>query len=123
MKILVLDDDNNRLQIFKNNLENKLKSFDNDYATNAKQAINYLQNNEYSYVFLDHDLDQQQMSWNEDNCGMTVVDWILNNNYNKHSSFIVHSWNIRRGQEMVDKLKNGGYTVIHQPGIWNNIGL
>lgn len=63
------------------------------------------------------------MEWQEDNCGMQVVDWIIANNYKKNVSIIIHSWNIPRGQEMVKRLQNNNYPTIHHPGVWNYIGV
>ena len=123
MKILVLDDSKERMKIFKNNLETKLNNYDNFYAEDASDAIFMLDlHNDFDYIFLDHDLGGEQMSWQEENCGMTVVDHIIRTNYRKSPSIVVHSWNIPRGQEMVKRLKESGYSVIHQPGVWNFIG-
>ena len=123
MKILILDDAKERLAKFKSNLETKLNNYDNFYAENANEAIFMLElHNDFDYIFLDHDLGGQQMSWEEENCGMTVVDYIIRTGYSKSPSIIVHSWNIPRGQEMVKRLRDAGYSVIHHPGVWLNIG-
>lgn len=124
IKILVLDDSQARLDIFKKNIEQKLKVLNStDYAKTAKEAIEFLRaNSNYDYIFLDHDLGGLQMEWEEDNCGMNVVDWMVRNHYPKTPSVIVHSWNIPRGQEMLKRLQDKGYSVIQHPGVWLNIG-
>jgi CheY-like chemotaxis protein len=124
IKILILDDSQARLDIFKKNIEQKLKVLNStDYAKTAKEAIEFLRaNSDYDYIFLDHDLGGLQMEWEEDNCGMNVVDWMVRNHYPKTPSVIVHSWNILRGQEMLKRLQDKGYSVIQHPGVWLNIG-
>ena len=123
MQILILDDDQNRLDIFKRNLEVRLNAYDNIYVTTASEAMLCLDlHPDFSYIFLDHDLGGLEMEWNPDNCGMNVVDYIIRIGYNKGTSIVIHSWNIPRGQEMTQKLQAAGYSVIHQPGVWHNIG-
>lgn len=57
MKILILDDDQNRLDIFKRNLEVRLNAYDNIYVTTASEAMLCLDlHPDFSYIFLDHDL-------------------------------------------------------------------
>lgn len=62
------------------------------------------------------------MEWDEENCGMNVVDHIVRTGYNKSVSIVVHSWNIPRGQQMVNRLRDAGYSVVQSPGVWNIIG-
>jgi hypothetical protein len=53
---------------------------------------------------------------------MNVVKWIIENNYRKNVSIIVHSWNIPQAQKMYTTLVNAGYPAIQSPGAWNIIG-
>jgi CheY-like chemotaxis protein len=123
MKILVLDDDQYRLDIFKRNIDQGLITSQVDYVKTAHDAIECLQATaDYNYVFLDHDLGGQQMEWQEENCGMQVVDWIIANNYRKNVSIIIHSWNIPRAKEMCLRLTDAGYPAVQMPGAWNIVG-
>lgn len=129
LKILVLDDSLERLIIFRKNIEENLGVLNANYTENANDAIECLSlNPEYDYIFLDHDLGVEGypngagMVWDAVNNGMTVVDWIVSNNYKKEVSIIVHSWNIPRGKEMTSKLTDAGYSAIQVPGVWNSIG-
>jgi CheY-like chemotaxis protein len=119
MKILVLDDSQERLDIFKSNIETNLKIDNVDYVKTSDEAIELLKNNnDYEIVFLDHDLGGLQMEWQEENCGMNVVDWIISNSYTKNCVYVIHSFNYPRGLEMYSRLKDAGYNVAHSPGIW-----
>lgn len=119
IKILVLDDDERRLELFKKNLETNIKFQETNYVKTANEAINMLKlNNDYEIVFLDHDLGGLQMEWQEENCGMNVVDWIISNSYTKNCVYVIHSFNYPRGLEMYSRLKDAGYNVAHSPGIW-----
>lgn len=122
IKILVLDDSQARLDIFQRNIKKGLDAA-TIYVKTARDAIGVLEvNKNFDYIFLDHDLGGLQMEWEEDNCGMNVVDWIIANDYNKEVRIIIHSWNIPRGQEMKNRLVDAGYSAIQHPGVWEVIG-
>jgi CheY-like chemotaxis protein len=122
IKILVLDDDLNRLKIFRERLE-KQGVLNANYVETADEAIEYLMiNPDYDYIFLDHDLGGTQMVWSETNCGMNVVDYMIANGYpNMKVNVGVHSYNGPRGQEMTARLKDAGYIVQYIPGVWLNL--
>lgn len=122
MRILVLDDDKNRMTIFKSNIENRLHIKDADYVYTETEAIDKLKSKVYNYVFLDHDLGGHQMTWDDSNCGMNVVDWMIENHNNKRANVIIHSYNIPRAHEMYLRLNDAGYEVTKAPGVWNILG-
>jgi len=103
MKILVLDDLDSRLKIFKENIEQKLNAINStDYAKTADEAIEFLKKNlDYDYIFLDRDLGDNVPS------GEDVVSYIINNNYPKENvGIIVHSWNIPAGKKNVFRIRS-----------------
>lgn len=56
MKMLILDDDQNRLDIFKRNIKKGLDAA-TIYVKTARDAIGVLEvNKNFDYIFLDHDL-------------------------------------------------------------------
>ncbi len=118
MKVLVLDDDKHRLKIFKNKLSDE---HDVETTMTSDETIKKLNRKDYDYIFLDHDLGGKQMEWEDDNCGMNVVDWMIKNNKQKKAIIHVHSYNIPRGKEMYQRLKEKGYKVYHSPGAWKNL--
>lgn len=120
MNILILEDDENRIRIFKH----KFKKHWVITTDIASQAIKYLQTTVFDYIFLDHDLGGQQMQWDEQNCGMVVVDYMCNNLLSNKNKVIciVHSYNTPRGIVMKQKLQQVGYLADYMPGVWNYIG-
>lgn len=63
MRILFLDDSHDRVSDFMPNCRNHQV----DFAYNAKDALEYLQNNTYDIVYLDHDLSINQSDGYYDN--------------------------------------------------------
>lgn len=118
MKILVLDDDQNRLDIFKKNIDMKLQSALAHYAMTSAEAIQRLQSNsDYDYIFLDRDLGEGVPT------GEDVVDFLIENSYPiEKVGIIIHSWNIPAGKRMHERLLSAGFNSIHQPGAWAAIG-
>ena len=116
MRILILQDDIQRINIFKHKLNNQIV----DISDDANAVIQYLKLNTYDYLFLDHDLGGLQNQWNEQNCGMVVVNYLINLNPILNNMIcIVHSYNYPRGMQMNDKLTQAGYTSTYSPGAWN----
>lgn len=119
MKILILDDNQNRLDIFRKNIEQKLKVLNStDYAKTAKEAIEFLRaNSDYDYIFLDRDLGEGVPT------GEDVVDFLIDYMYpTEKVGIVIHSWNIPAGKRMHERLLSTGYKSIHQPGAWATIG-
>lgn len=117
LKVFVLDDSQHRLDIF----AKKLKKHDVDLVKTSKQAISKLKKNKYDFIFLDHDLGGKQMVWDEDNCGMQVVDYIIKSKKHKESIIYIHSYNAPRAKEMTKRLKDNKYHATYLPGAWENI--
>lgn len=113
MRILILEDDINRIRIFKQKLKDQIV----DITDDANKAIQYLKTNIYDFCFLDHDLGGLQMQWDEQNCGMVVAKYL--SNLEKpllDMGCIVHSYNNVRGPIMVQQLCKAGYKANYQPG-------
>ncbi len=121
MKIMILDDDNSRIEQFKRNLNNLPNCF--IYAANSSnQAIKLLEENpDFDYLYLDHDLDEgKQLSWSEDNNGYLVAEWMVKNLYGNPEklSIIIHSFNLPRSLKMKNLLIKYGYAAVSMPGAW-----
>ena len=113
MKILVLDDSEERLKAFARKYCNETVIF----ARHAKEAIEYIKEAKasgemFDVIFLDHDLGGQQMTWNEEDCGMTVVSYLVESG--DSTKVIVHSFNFPRAKLMIEKLPN----AVYLPGAW-----
>lgn len=96
MKIFVLEDDSYRINFF---LE-KFCDYDITITENAYSAIDYLKEETFGYLFLDHDLGEGNGS------GQDVVDYLSKNPSNKNNlaNIIVHSWNVPAAEKMVSLL-------------------
>jgi CheY-like chemotaxis protein len=103
MKIFVLEDNSYRINFF---IE-RFSDCEVIVTENAKSAVEYLQEDIFNYVFLDHDLGEN------DGCGLDVVEYLANNpqNVNNMSVIIIHSWNIPATEKMITILPK----AIHIP--------
>ncbi len=86
MRIFVLEDDSYRINFF---LE-KFCDHDITVTESAYSAIDYLKEETFDYLFLDHDLGEGN------GCGQEVVAYLFKHQLNKNNQakIIVHSWNI-----------------------------
>ena len=108
MKILILEDNQKRIEFFK-------KKFFNDdvfYVEHAIEAIELLKNNKFDLICLDHDLGGKEMEWDKEDCGMVVAEYLHNNPVN--SRIVIHSFNGPRALSMKNILINSEYI----PGFW-----
>ena len=103
IKILLLEDCQERINWFK-------EKFDKLHITDSpKQAINFLNENEYDYIFLDHDLQlyphEYECSEDDTITGFHVAKWLGSNpDNNKSASIIIHSMNSIGALRMVKAL-------------------
>ena len=84
-KILILEDDNNRVKFFINMLQNH----DLKVIESAYEAIQYLVECSFDYIFLDNDLGMGNGE------GIDVARFIYDNhgNSNNSATIVIHSWN------------------------------
>ena len=113
MTILILEDDDGRIEHFK-------KRFPDDdlhIVKHAQEAIDLLKENEYDLICLDHDLGDQQMEWDPEDCGMLVPDY-LSENPQESAKVIIHSFNTPRAMRMQWQIEGSQY----MPGFWLGSG-
>lgn len=114
-KILILDDDENRHVQF----ANKYATEDLTHVHTSLDAIETLKNNEYDYVFLDHDLGGLVMQESGDGTGYEVAEWISNNPDRKPIKMVIlHSLNPPGRKNMCNILKAKGIDVMESPFLW-----
>jgi CheY-like chemotaxis protein len=113
MKILVLDDSKERLEIFKK----KLSQHSLDCCETSKEAIKLLEANHYDSCCLDHDLGGTQNQTSGENTGYEVAEWLSNNPEKQPAQIIIHSYNPAGAQNMKKLLPKA--EVI--PGVWHKI--
>ena len=109
MKILFLDDNKHRHRAVTGHM-----TFDAVFT--ASECIYKLEKNKYDFVFLDHDLNDQEMvnSFTEEETGYTVAKWISENKP-EIGLIIVHSLNPAGSENMASLLKASGYFVTKIP--------
>ena len=103
MRILILEDDSYRITTF---IE---KFYDHDLTIteNAGNAIDFIKNNQYDYIFLDNDLGDNNGE------GIDVASFLSKNpeNINNKATFIIHSWN----NPASEKIKSMLFSAKHIP--------
>lgn len=99
-KILILEDDQNRIQFFKN----KLKKHDVYFFDNVKDAISAVELMEaFETFFLDHDLDDRiYVDSNEENTGFQFAKYLAEKEV--EAQFIIHSMNPQGAQNIKNML-------------------
>lgn len=89
MKILVLEDNEERRVFFKK----ALFGTETDYVVDANSCIEKINTVKYDLLFLDHDLGGKVfVNPHEENTGYQVA-LALKNSLNKKTPVIIHSWN------------------------------
>lgn len=105
MNILFLDDSPARRKEFRSNCPAAV------FAETATECIDLIQTKPmWHTICLDHDLEGVYQDSSEQNCGMEVVRWIVNNHVKCHL-FICHSHNPDGRARMAQTLLRRGYTV------------
>ena len=113
MKILVLEDDPERIRMFRV----WFKDYDMDMTDQASEAKKLLDSKLYDVIFLDHDLDGRVfVHSSEANTGYAVASYIPKS-INKGTRTIVHSHNFVGATKMVDAV--GENAKYHPFGTFN----
>jgi len=115
MKILILDDDQNRHKIF----AQKLIGHEVVHTYTAMATIAHLKNDTFDYVFLDHDLGGKVFVESGEKTGFQVAEWLSHNVKHQPTNIIIHSFNPVGAQNMKNVLPNA--QII--PGAWDRIQL
>jgi CheY-like chemotaxis protein len=89
LKILIVEDNNDRIKWFQKEFGNEELTI----ATNASVAIKYVRTVLYSVIMLDHDLSGRvYVDSHEPDTGFQVAKAIIVS-INKDTPVIIHSWN------------------------------
>ncbi len=113
MRILIIEDNDQRIKVFKRELiPNELFIF-----TDAAPGIEFMKNDSegIDLLMLDHDLGGTM--WADpsgENTGSAVVRWMIANKP-KISSIIIHSHNVVEAKNMFTDLSKAGYAVDLMP--------
>jgi CheY-like chemotaxis protein len=114
-QILILEDDERRRLWF----DRKFSQYARDTTDDVAVAIQWLLEQEYALIFLDHDLAEEHYHLEMADDGLTgyvVAAWLAANpDRQTDAKIIVHSLNYPGSQRMVDCLQNAGRKAEHVP--------
>ncbi len=116
ISIFLLDDDKRRHRWFAKRFEGD----ELDIAETVAEAKEFLGENAYDAIFLDHDLLPHHYESNDhddfDSTGYAVAEWLCENkNIQRAATIIVHTRNADGAIRMVEKLRESGRQVEYVP--------
>jgi CheY-like chemotaxis protein len=116
MKILLVEDDNNRIDWFKATFKDE---YELDITDKVEEAIELLKTEKYQYIFLDHDLRGVVYDTHTDTTGYAVALWMSRNLDAKWNTekppVVVHSMNPCGALAMYQCLINVGIVTSKMP--------
>jgi CheY-like chemotaxis protein len=116
MKILILEDSEDRIKQFKQRLIGKEVTFTKD----TKECISLLNNQEWDYLFLDHDLDNNFNSPGE-GTGYEVAKYIAEHPSCCPRRILIHTLNNIGASAMMLVLGDSGIRATYIPFLWTKI--
>ena len=118
MKILILEDDGERIFKFKQ----KLIGHEAIFTDKPKEAIELLKQNDYDYIMLDHDMGIKFEQPGEDT-GYEVALWISQNPDKAPRHILIHSMNNVGAAAMMLVLGRVGIKASYIPCLWEKLRL
>jgi CheY-like chemotaxis protein len=112
-RMLVLDDDILRQQMFAEVLVGHIVI----QTSTAKSTIKYLQDEDFDYLFLDHDLGGKQMVPSGPGTGYEVAQWLAAHLERQPKNIVIHSFNSVGAKNMANLLPS----ALICPGAWSKI--
>ncbi len=116
INIFLLDDDRRRHRWFAKRFDGD----DLDIAETVDEAKEFLEENSYDAIFLDHDLLPEHYESNDHDdfarTGYAIAEWLNENKeINRAATIIVHTRNADAAIKMVEKLRETGRQVEYVP--------
>lgn len=114
--IFLLDDDRRRHRWFKK----RFTGDDLDIAETVEEAREFLEENSYDAIFLDHDLLPHHYESNDHDdfakTGYAIAEWLNENKtFQRAAKIIVHTRNADAGIRMIEKLRESGRDAEYVP--------
>lgn len=114
--IFVLDDDERRHRWFKK----RFAGDEIDLAATVEEAKEFLKQNSYDAIFLDHDLLPKHYETNDhndyDRTGYAIAEFLFDNpRLQRAATIIVHTRNADAAIPMVQKIRDSGRTCEYCP--------
>ena len=114
MNIVILEDDPNRIRVFKRNLLGNLVFVTKE----PRDAISRLRTGNVDVLFLDHDLGGTgQPERSGDDTGYEVARWLERNPKFQPKTIVIHSLNPVGQQNMKRALPS----ALIKPGVWDEL--
>jgi CheY-like chemotaxis protein len=115
IRVFLLDDDRRRHRWF----SARFKGDFVDVADNVEQAQQFLSENSYDAIFLDHDLHPEHynnLSHDDLRTGYAIALWLAANpQLQRASTILVHTRNADGAMRMVEELRRSGRTADYVP--------
>ena len=115
IRVFLLDDDKRRHRWF----SARFKGDFVDVADNVEQAQQFLSENSYDAIFLDHDLHPEHysnLSHDDERTGFAIASWLAANpQLQQASTILVHTRNADGAIRMVEELRRAGRTADYVP--------
>jgi CheY-like chemotaxis protein len=122
-RILIVEDDPMRCSWF----EQKFASHVLDVTCDVNQAAEWLENQEYVLILLDHDLTDEHYFSDEpddERTGYAIAAWLAGHpDRQVHALILIHSLNYSGAQRMLDLLHESGRDAQHIPFHYLQAGL
>lgn len=111
MRILILEDDQIRVEKFKENFSGYDDLFITDSPT---ETISKLDSENWDWLFLDHDLGGNIFCPSDEKSGYAVAEWLEQNPKKKPKHIVLHSMNVVGRQKMKQAIPES----IEALGVW-----
>jgi hypothetical protein len=115
IKVFLLDDDIRRHHWFAQRFRGDLL----DVAHNVEQARQFLSDNAYDAIFLDHDLHPEHynsLSSDDERTGYAIASWLAANpELQRASTILVHTRNADGAMRMIETMRSAGRNAEYVP--------
>jgi len=115
IRVFLLDDDKRRHKWF----AERFKGDFIDMAHNVRQAQQFLGENSYDAIFLDHDLHPEHynsLDRDDERTGYAIASWLAANpDLQRASTILVHTRNADGAMRMVEEMRRSGRSAEYVP--------
>ena len=115
IRVFLLDDDTRRHKWF----ELRFKGDFIDVAHNVAQAQQFLSDNSYDAIFLDHDLHPEHynsLDRDDKRTGYAIASWLASHpDLQRASTILVHTRNADGAMRMVEEMRRAGRSAEYVP--------
>ena len=122
-RVLIVEDDEMRCDWFRERLVGR----DLDVTCDVGQAIAWLNERDYSFILLDHDLVEEHYladAPDDERTGYAVASWLAaHSDRQREATIVIHSLNYMGARRMLEALHGAGRDAEHVPFPYLQAGL